>query len=61
MEKKTVNKLIKTILILNIISFILILLLLIIESEMISILLGLMTWTMPILAVIILANLKSDK
>ena len=61
MEKKTVNKLIKTILILNIISFILILLLLIIESEMISILLGLITWTMPILAVIILANLKSDK
>lgn len=61
MEKKTVNKLIKTILILNIISFILTILLVIIESDAILLLLGLMTWTIPILAVIILTNLKSDK
>ena len=58
MEKKTVDKLIKTILILNIIAFILTILLVIIESEAILLLLGLMTWTIPILAVIILTNLK---
>lgn len=61
MEKKTVDKLIKTILILNIIAFILTVLLVIIESDTILLLLGLMTWTIPILAVIILTNLKSDK
>lgn len=61
MEKKTVDKLIKTILILNIIAFILTVLLVIIESDAILLLLGLMTWTIPILAVIILTNLKSDK